>query len=416
MRILWLSHLVPYPPKGGVLQRSYHLLHELSKYHEVDLLAFNQPNLLKPIYDDIDSGLELAKTELGKFCNNVEVFDIETTKFRYGNIWLALKSLLTSDPYNISWLKSKKFSSALDQYLNENQYDLVHFDTISLVPYYRQIKNIPCVLDHHNIESHMLLHRATMEANLLKKWYFYQEGVRLEKYEKEFCPKFSLNITCSDPDTQRLIDITGSNNTITIPNGVDIEDFNPKHSTEQNDGRKRIVFIGRLNWYPNAEAVTFIADKIWPILKQLEPGVECDIIGANPPQSVVSLAAKDTDFRAHGFVDDIYPFMSSSTIYVCPITNGGGTKLKVLDALAMAMPLVANPFACDGIAVEDGKNVIFAETAQQFADAISQLLNDRVTLHRLSVNARSLIEDYYSYHNIGMKFSESCIRLTQAPS
>ncbi len=414
MKILWLSHLIPYPPKGGVLQRAYHLLREVAKYHEIDVLAFHQPNLMRPLVPSLDDGIQQSVTALSAFCNKVEFIDIDSDKQYLGNYRLALKSLLTSDPYNINWLKSKKFEAALKKLLESNDYDLVHLDTISLLPYFQYVKHIPTVLDHHNIESHMLLRRADNEKNILKKWYFKQEGLRLEKHEKKYCPQVSLNITCSEIDQHKLQHIAPGSWVEEIPNGVDINFFNPDRTIKQD---QNLIFIGRLSWYPNTQAVRYIAHEIWPAIKAELPTISIDIIGASPPKDVLKLSITDNNFRVHGFVDDISPFFNKAAIYLCPITDGGGTKLKVLDALAMEKALIANQIACEGIKVTEGENVIFAQTVDEYVKAIKLLLNDENLRREMGIKARQLIENEYSYEKVGRKLSmlyERCLSIRKS--
>lgn len=402
MRILWLSHLIPYPPKGGILQRAHYLLREVAKHHEVDLLAFNQPDLMRPLFPSLDEGLKEARHVLETFCRNVEFFPISSDKHQFGNYLLALKSLYTTDPYNINWLKSHGFSNKLVEYLSMNSYDLVHFDTISLVPYLKYINSIPAVLDHHNIESHMLLRRARNEKNVLKKWYFHQEGVRLQRVEQEVCPRFNLNITCSEIDRDRLKGIAPGSKVEEVPNGVDTGYFKKNVSVRQE---KSLIFVGTLSWYPNAEAVRFIANELWPTLRNEMPGVCFDIVGANPPQDIKDLAEKDSKFRVHGFVDDVRPYLDKAAIFICPIKDGGGTKLKILDAFSMEKAVIAHPVACEGIHVRDGEHVLFAKTISGYIEKIKRLISDDEYRKKLGASARHLVEQQYSYDTIGRELS-----------
>lgn len=403
MKILWLSHLIPYPPKGGVLQRAYHLLNEVSKYNDVDLLAFHQPNLMRPLFDSLEDGVAESKSALSSFCNSVEFIQIDSERQQFGQHRLAFKSLVTSDPYTINWLKSSAFTSALKKLLQVNDYDLVHLDTISFQPYFKYVKHLATVLDHHNIESHMLLRRAEKESNTFKKWYFRQEGKRLEKFEKQLCSQVSLNVTCSEMDRQRLLEVVPGCHAEEVPNGVDIEYFKPDNTVEQT---KSLIFIGTLDWYPNIEAVRFIAYEIWPLLKKAIPDISLDIIGAGPPADIVELSQKDESFRVHGFVDDILPYLDRASVYVCPIMDGGGTKLKILDALAMGKAIVAHEIACEGINVVDGKNVVFAQTAEAYVVAILSLIKNKNLRLAMGKVARSLIEDEYAYEKVGKKLSD----------
>ena len=410
MRILWLSHLVPYPPKGGVLQRSHHLLKQISKEFNVDLLAFHQPKLMRPIFSDVDKGLEISQTELSKFCSHIEVFSIPAGTSTFNMSILALKSLVTRAPYNINWLKSDSFASRMSKLLKDNKYDLIHFDTVSLYPFLKLAPpGVTTSLDHHNIESQMLLRRSQVETNLLKKLYFHQEGRRLKYYEKKFSEHVDINITCSAIDTDRLYKVAPAANVLTVPNGVDTGFFSPLNLIKNKPTEKKIVFIGRLNWYPNKQAVIYIVEKIWPLLKEKFPDVVCDIIGANPPTQAIQLSEVDPFFNVHGFMDDIHPYMSTSTIYLCPIFDGGGTKLKVLDALAMAMPIVAHPIACEGITVQENTNVLFARRPTEFVDQISKLFEDESLKLSIGKSGRRLIEQSYSFEAIGKNLTEAFI-------
>ncbi len=405
MRILWLSHLVPYPPKGGVLQRSHHLFVEIAKYHDMDLLAFNQEDLMAPLFPNDDNfGLAEAEEALKPSCNKIKFVEINSDKQAFGNYRLALKSLLTRDPYNINWLKSKKFSAILNEWAASENYDLVHYDTISLIPYLSTFATTAKSLDHHNIESHMLFRRAENETNPLKKAYFWQEGKRIEQAEQKYCPQFDINITCSDIDTQRLKEISPESKVTTIPNGVDTDFFSTRQAPELPNS---LIFVGTLSWYPNAEAVLFIAEQLWETLSNQIPDITIDIIGANPPKALLAAAEKFKNFNVHGFVDDIRPYIDRASLYVCPISDGGGTKLKILDAFAMSKAVVAHPIACEGIDVTPDKNVAYASTVEEYVQQIKSLLKNPEQRQQLGTNARKLVEDKYSYASIGKTLSDT---------
>jgi glycosyltransferase involved in cell wall biosynthesis len=311
-------------------------------------------------------------------------------------------------------LKSKNFLKKANELRQKKQYDLIHFDTISLLPYFKLFSGIPKVLDHHNIESHMLIRRAENEKNILKKLYFFQEGYRLQRVEKTNCALFNLNITCSKTDSERLSRIVPNATVVEIPNGVDTEYFQRKKSETFDN---KLIFVGTLGWYPNAEAVTFIAEKLWDRLSKALPDISIDIIGSNPPQSVLDASRKYSNFKVHGYVDDVRPFMNSAALYICPIRDGGGTKLKLLDAFAMGMVVVAHPIACEGIDVEPDKNVIFATTPEEYTQKIIFLLKNKTKREYIGANARKLVEKFYSYEIIGKKVChefEQCAKNTES--
>ncbi len=399
MKILWLSHLVPYPATGrGVLQRSYHLVRELARAHEVYLLAFVQQKLIAEQLGDVNAGLAEARQHLEEYCAEVRFLPIPSELQHWGQARLAARSLLGAHPYTTRWLRAETAEAVAVEWNARVDFDVVHFDTISLAPYRRYFTRSALTLDHHNIESHMMLRRARTERNPVKQLYFWQEGVRLRQYERRVCPKFSLNITCSDLDSDRLRRVAPGVSIVEVPNGVDTNYFSPSNGGERPNS---LVFAGTLSRYANASAMLFFANQIWPELKRLRPDVTMDVVGGNPPGPLLALAERDRNFRVHGFVPDVRPFVAGASVYVCPITDGGGTKLKILDALAMGKPVVAHPVACEGIDVQHGRNVVFAKDSREFCREIVGLFEDPMLRARLSREARDLAEKSYAYSVIG---------------
>lgn len=406
--ILWFSHLVPYPQTGlGVLQRSYNLVRELARSHRVYLLAFVQSKIVRDLLGDLDSGLAQARGHLEEYCARVEFLPIPSEGRPLGRPLLAACSLVGSAPYTISWLRSEQARRVVLEWSGTIDFDVVHFDTLSLAPYRKLFTRGAMTLDHHNIESNMMLRRAQLETQPLKKFYFWQEGLRLEQFERRVCPLFDLNITCSPLDTERLTAIAPGVRAVEVPNGVDTEYFRPQGVAEEP---RTLVFAGNLSWYPNASAMLFFAERVWPALKRTLPGVRMDVVGGDPPAQLLALAAQDPDFRVHGFVPDVRPYIGRAAAYVCPIMDGGGTKLKVLDALAMGKAIVAHPVACEGIGVRDGHDVIFAREPQEFVTGIVSIIGDPRRRQLLSHNARALAVGQYSYEKVGNKLVEELER------
>jgi glycosyltransferase involved in cell wall biosynthesis len=402
MKVLWLSHLVPYPPKGGVLQRSYNLLRETAKYHDIYLLAFIQTALLRICFSSVAGGLEAASKELSGVCTSVQFMPIPSERHSFGRSWLLAKSFFTVHPYTVNWLKSKDMHREVCHQLTKERFDVIYFDTISLAPYRRHFGECKKVLNHHNIESHMMLRRASNETNWLKKTYLYQEGIKLRRYERKVCPEFSLNVTCSSLDSKRLLEVTQDVRIDEVPNGVDLEYFK---SADNVEDPKSLIFAGRLSAYPNRKAAIFIAEELWPLLKKEIKGVTMDIVGADPPQELLHLSKRDNGFRVHGFVEDIRPYLDKAAVYVCPITDGGGTKLKILDALAMEKAIVADPTACEGIAVVNDESVLFASRPEDYVQRIKVLLEDDAKRKAMGLAGKRLVVENYSYHSLGEKLA-----------
>jgi polysaccharide biosynthesis protein PslH len=403
MRILWASHVIPYPPKSGVHLRSYNLLRGVAARHDVDLISFIQEPWLDVFYSSRQEGLEECARELGKLCRSVRFLPIDNLKRWKGKLRTAFEGLICPTSYTIRWLQSPQAHAAFAEAASATSYSLVHFDTLGLAPFRTHFPHIPASLGHHNIESHMLSRRGANETSLAKRMYFLQEGARVRRYESQVVNGFELNTTCSELDSARLRAVAPSVRCVAVPNGVDTEYFRP---TPSMSAVPSIIFVGSLNWYPNVAAVLFLLREVWPKAKDRRPNLRFEIVGSAPPPSVLTLAAGLEDVRVHGFVDDVRPLMDASDVYVCPIRDGGGTKLKVLDAFAMEKCVIAHPVACEGIDVSPGVNVQLAESADSFVDAIHRLMDDPSARQAMGRAARSLVVERYSFSQIGRQLCD----------
>ena len=410
-KILWLSHLVPYPPQGrGVLQRSSNLLKELAKYHDVYLLAFVQKDLLKHVAPNLADAKNIATEKLSAFCEQVWYCDIESELKPKGKARLALFSLFTKDSYTVNWLKSKPAEKILDNINSTFTFDVVYFDTISLVPYERFFPESRKILGHHNIESQMMFRRAYNEKNILKRMYFYIEAKKIYNYEALVCNNFDVNITCSKLDSERLLEIDNTLNAHVIPNGVNMEQLPQKviHKVAagQDCDDMVLIYTGNMAQYANRQAAIYIVNNIWPLVRKQFDKAKLIIVGDNPPIEIQEKSKHDERLTVTGYVDDINAYYKMATIYVCPIKDGGGTKLKILDAMSLNIPIVADKIACEGIDVENGKEVLFASEPEDYIEAIKKLDADRELGNLLTKNSRKAIIEKYDYKIIGKNFAD----------
>ena len=403
MRILWLSHLVPYPPKGGVQQRSYNLLRELSRHHDVDVVAFHQA-----AHHPDAAALREAVDHMSGFCRMLAVLPLPVDGSKWRRVLLAIRAL-TGLTYTVRWALCKRYEAAVHKALSSQRYDAVHFDTISLAPYAAlpgPMQHVPRLLNHHNIESALLLRRAKLEPSALRAWYFGQEGQRLAQYESQTAGRFAAHLVCSTLDGERLQDQCGQPLRLeVIPNGVDTDYFRRDEHLKPAP-QDSLVFAGTLDWYPNASAMNWCVDDIWPRIKARRPSARMAIVGKAPGDKLLQAAARDDALTVPGFVDDVRPWIQGAQVYLCPITDGGGTKLKILDALSMGCAIVAHPIACEGIAVTDGENILLAEDAQSIAGLCLKLFDDAELRKRLSVAAVGLAESTYTFRSIGARLAQ----------
>lgn len=392
MRILWLGHNLAYPPKGGPLQRNYNLLKEAAKHHEVHALVFDQP-ASRP------SGVtpEDCVEALSKFCASVEWVPLPKDSFGVGRYWRAIGGLLTGEPYEFRWLWSRDMAKRLQRIAGRIQFDVVHADTLGLAPYVSFVPSAGTVLNHHDIESALLQRRAASERSLLWRMFWTREAANLLAAERHWCPLFHVNMVVSDDEGQLLKPSCRDSRIRIVPNGVDIRYFTPR----PDPGGTRLLFCGRLDQLANKGAITFFFNSIWPQLSDHVKQIEIDVVGKNPPAWLRELSQRDPRVHVPGFVDDVRPYFQRATIFVCPITDGGGTRLKILDALAMGMPIVSTTFAASGLDLHDGAHLLIADTPEAMIEQIIRLLGDNVLRQQLALEAVNVVRQTYSWDTIG---------------
>lgn len=394
MKILFLSQIVPYPPHGGVLQRGYNIIKEISKYNEVHLLAFIHPDILTN-----QTLVEESQKELGKFCASVKYFSLWPKKSIFHKYGGFLLGFFSGKPFSFLAHKSRKFKKSALQLIESQGIDLVHYDTIALAPYRNNGFELPSVLTHHNIESELMNRRAEVESNSLAKLYLEREVNKLRKVESVESRKFDVNVTMSLLDADRLKELAPGVVTEVVPNGVDIDYFKPIRDKET----RAVIYTGGMNMYANKDAVLYFAKNIWPYVKEKIPDIKFYVIGQDPPPEIVEIAARDSGIEVLGYVDDVRPFVAKAGIYIVPLRVGGGTRLKVLDALAQGKAIVSTSVGCEGIAVEAGKNIIIEDHPMDFANQVIDLLQDEHRRNELSNAARELAETHYSWDIMGKR-------------
>jgi len=397
MKILIIAHKLPYPPRGGATLRNYNLLKECSRENEIHLLTFTQePYLRDP--------LQRAKSIEGlkKYCKTVKVFDIPTDKSRLAWIFLLFFNIFTSTPYSCWRFYSRKMKNAIKESLLKNRFDLIEIGTVSLLKYARLAPDLPKLLIHHNIESQLLYRRSNTADNLFVRLYLKLQAHKLKRLEKWASVHIDHHTTVSDLDKETITEYCPNIKATTIENGVDTDFFVPETSSEEENS---LVYAGSMEWYPNRDAMLYFINKIWPILKHKLADIKMNLIGANPPSELIDFSKREPNFRLHGFVDDVRPYVHNSAVYIVPITVGGGTRLKIVDAMAMGKAIVSTSIGCEGIKVKHGENIIIADNPGDFATSIIELLADRELRLRLGQSARETAIMNYSWKLIAPKLN-----------
>jgi sugar transferase (PEP-CTERM/EpsH1 system associated) len=400
VKILFLSQIVPYPPHGGVLQRGFNIIREIAKRNELHLLAFNHPDVLKT-----ERLVEESKAVLGAYCRTLEYVDLwpKRSEFhRYaGYLWGGLSGL----PFSVLAHRSLRFRRAIARIVKAEQVDIVHYDTLALAQFRDMAEGLPKVLTHHNIESQLMERRSGSESGIFARTYTGLQAEKIRAYEMEECGKFDLNITVSDADAAQLKTMVPGLRTAVVPNGVDIEYFMSDNGNSAME--PALIYTGGMNMYANRDAVLYFLEHIWQKIRAEIPGLRFYAVGQDPPPELHKIAEKDIGVVVTGYVDDIRPYVTRSSVYVVPLRVGGGTRLKILDAMAMGKAIVSTTIGAEGIDATDGKNILLADNPEDFAARVVTILRTSDLRMNLGREARRLVENEYSWGTVGKRLQEA---------
>lgn len=391
LRILWLSHFVPFPPKGGCFQRSYNLLSRIGRQHDVHLVAVRA----KPPAS-AEAETAYATDALGVHCASVDIVDISAAYRPARLARLAALGLASGQPLTVTLYRSPEARRRLRSLLDRFHFDVVHVDSISMAEYLADLGGVPTILTHHGAEAFMMRRRIANERSLPRKLFFLLESLTLARVERRVCPAAGSNAVVSDLDRDLLRQHAPGARYIVVENGVDVDFFQPLPCP----AAPSIVFAGRLDQYANRDAMRHFMRHTWPLVTERHPAATITIIGSNPPADLQQMAAVDRRVRVLGFVDDVRPHFAQAAVAVCPLRDGGGTRIKILDALAMGKPIVSTTIGCEGLDVEGERDLLLADDPAAFAAQIARVFDDPALRERLARQARDRAVERYSWERI----------------
>jgi sugar transferase (PEP-CTERM/EpsH1 system associated) len=391
MKVLFLSQIVPYPPHGGVLQRGYNLLRELGRSASVHLLAFVHPDELPS-----DAARQESRRALAVFCEQVEYFPLWAKASKAHKFAALATGLSSRAPFSVVAHRSAAFQARVTELIGSGGFDIVHADTVALGQFVESLR-IPKVLTHHNIESLLMARRAEVESNPLARGVLRRESGKLARYEARTAPGFDVNIVMSASDEAVLAARVPGLRTVVVPNGTDTEYFAPV--TDATAGA--LIYTGGMNMFANRDAVMHFLDQIWPAIAARVPSTRFFAVGQDPPPELRAAAERDSRVVVTGKVPDIRPYVRQAAVYVVPLRVGGGTRLKVLDAMASGKAIVSTSIGCEGIRVTPGTHLVVADSPEAFAGATAGLLEDAPRRAALGAAARQLVEQQYAWPAVG---------------
>jgi glycosyltransferase involved in cell wall biosynthesis len=279
-----------------------------------------------------------------------------------------------------------------------HEFDLVQVESLQMAQYGLGL-DVATVLDLHNVESLLMKRYAEKSGHLLKRAYAEVTWRKMDAYERDVCRRFTHCLTCSDADRRFLVGRSPVNGVTVIPNGVDVPDLLPAPVAAGGTERPRLVFVGRMDYHANVDGIQWFVEQVLPRVRAASPDVLLQIVGGHPVPAVSRLA-RTNEIEVTGFVPDVTPFVENASVVVVPLRIGGGTRLKILEALAMGKAIVTTTLGVEGIAAESGRDLMVADTAPGFAQQVNVLLADPDRRRELGSAGYVLAREHYDWTRI----------------
>ncbi|MHB1354409.1 MAG: glycosyltransferase [Anaerolineae bacterium] len=395
-RILFLTAQPPYPPEQGGALRNYGLLSQAARHNDLTLLTF------------APAGAPVAP-ELSALCRQVIQVPFPPKR----SLPQRLATLLASNQPDMALrLYSPAFTSALRDLLSRETFDILQVGGIEMAALALELPPAarpPMLFDAYNAEWLLQLRAAQTDWRKVSRWpaalYSTMQSQRLRSYERRICLAARQVLAVSQADAAALQQLDADITPRVLPNGVDTERNRPGLPPDDIT-HPALVFTGKLDYRPNSDAALWFADKVWPLIRARKPLAQWYLVGKNPGQQLAALAKLD-GVHVTGYVPEIQPYLAAADCYIAPLRVGGGTRLKLLEALACGLPIVATSQGAEGLEVRSGEHLLLADTPSDFAEAVLRLLNDRALAARLGLGARALACWHYDWDVLGPLLEEA---------
>ena len=396
MNILWLNAGLLLPlDKGGKL-RTWHLMRHLATRHHITYVSFSDA-----------SHTDEHRTGMREVCH--ELVTVRRSDPEKGTLRFyadAARYLLDPIPYAVAKYRSADYAARVQQLLQSATYDAVVCDF--LVPLVNMPSSLPCpaILFTHNVEAEIWRRHAETAANPVARRLLQQQWQRMLRFEQQAVSRFDLVLAVSEADgqtLQRLYPGALRAPVHVVQTGVDTSYFQPAGGIPR---RAHMVFTGSMDWLPNEDGMLYFVRDILPRIRQAEPGATLSIIGRAPTPAVRKLA-EESGVEVTGRVDDVRPHIAAGSVYVVPLRIGGGTRLKIFEAMGMAKAVVSTTIGAEGLPVADGTHVLIADDPAAFADAVVRLIRDERQRESIEQAARRLVVEHYDWSAVGQDFEKA---------
>jgi len=388
MKILWVKSDFLHPTNRGGQIRTLEMLRRLHARHEVHYVAFDNP--AQP------EGLARAT----EYCSFAYPVKHEVPPHRSLAFVAQLASnVVSSMPLALSRYVSDAMRRQIDELITAHQFDSIVCDFIFPAPNFSTLQD--CVVFQHNVETVIWRRHAEHAGDPLRRWFFELQAERMFRWEQRICTESARVIAVSPADARMFEELFGLRDVPRVSTGVDTNYFQrPQTSSRVAD----LVFVGSMDWMPSIDAMKFFTSDVLPLIRKERPDCTLAIVGRSPSRAILALAEQDPRIQVTGTVPDVRPYMWGATVSIVPIRIGGGTRLKIYEAMAAGLPVVSTTVGAEGLDVSDPVNIRLADTPEAFAAACLNLLNDKTERRRQAAAAEELVRTKYSWDHITLQF------------
>jgi polysaccharide biosynthesis protein PslH len=393
MRILFFTPTFPYPLDNGNRILVFNTIKWLAKQHQVFLLSCIQGNQSEyfPYLKDYCAGIEAVSMP------GLGVWGKDMNYSKNG----LIKNLFYPLPYTISRWYLPEMERKLKEMVSKSKCDLVQIEALHLAQYAKFIGNIPVILRQHNVESRVMERYYKYASNPLERAYAYFQWKKLLRYERKSCLDSDMVITLSLADKDALGKLSPKINPKVVPVGVDLGYFKTCFSARKSD---EILYVGSLYFPPVLESMLYFLKETWLKIKGIRPQARLSILGSCPKNKTKSIR-NFPDVVFLGEVDDVRPFMAVSALTIVPHRIASGVRFKILEAMAMRLPVVSTSIGCEGLEVIDGENILIADRSETFARKVVALLENENLRNNLTEKAYALVKENYTWENVGQRLN-----------
>ena len=407
LNVLYVSQMPAGHPRCGAQARMHGLMSEMGRRH----------NLTAVMLVDDEFDIEECRRVMQAYCREVVLIRNPWGRDDLAKRLVQLRSIVSTRSFERLRVVLPEMQQALDRVLRTRQFDIVNLEFTFLGHCnLRQAppgETPPClVVDSHNIDYDLARQYASDgRRSLLRRLYAAINWRKLRREELATYRDADGVYLCSAADQQRLLSEIAAPPTTVIPNAADVEFYKPRTSYPRPDGRT-VLFFGLMSYMPNIDGVTHFIRDVWPRIAEADPQARCKIVGGSPPASLIALAGPRIEFA--GFVPDLRPHLAEAAVVVVPLRIGGGTRLKIVEAMAMGKAIVSTSLGAEGIEAVPGRDILIADEPAAFADAVGRLLAEPDLAVQIGSSARQLSEARYSWSSASRALERFFRQILQA--